>query len=124
MVAEVGFSFQKASGGLDAGVTIYSKRVELTWQAAMSSLYGVKGSRGEGDKGSKSEKFKHSYGCLPVYSCRANPLECKFEADFLFDLWLSYAVLCSALFFSVLCSALCSALCCDVLCYLFRSCCH
>ncbi len=35
-----GFSFQKMSGGLDAGVTIFSKRVDMTWKMAFTSLHG------------------------------------------------------------------------------------
>jgi condensin complex subunit 2 len=36
-----GFNFQKMSSGLDAGVQIYSKRVEQTWKAARDSLFGT-----------------------------------------------------------------------------------
>lgn len=42
-----GFNFQKMSGGLDAGVTIYSKRVDTTYKQAFQSLQGVGPSRGE-----------------------------------------------------------------------------
>lgn len=36
------FNFQKMSSGLDAGVTIYSRRVEATWKQAYGSLAGCK----------------------------------------------------------------------------------
>lgn len=43
-----GFNFQKMSGGLDAGVTIYSKRVDTTWKDVFQQLQGISsGSRGE-----------------------------------------------------------------------------
>ncbi|WIA14003.1 hypothetical protein OEZ85_002564 [Tetradesmus obliquus] len=45
-----GFNFQKMSGGLDAGVTIYSKRVDTTWKDVFQQLQGISsGSRGEDD---------------------------------------------------------------------------
>jgi hypothetical protein len=34
-------NFGKMSSGLDAGVQIYSKRVEQTWKAAHNSLFGI-----------------------------------------------------------------------------------
>lgn len=37
------FSFQKASCGLDAGVGIYSKRVDSVYDTARDALYGFKG---------------------------------------------------------------------------------
>jgi Condensin complex subunit 2 len=36
-----GFSFQKISGGLDAGVAIYSRRVDHTYKEAFQSLQGM-----------------------------------------------------------------------------------
>jgi condensin complex subunit 2 len=42
-----GFNFQKMSGGLDAGVTIYSKRVDTTYKDVLSRFQGMGGSRGE-----------------------------------------------------------------------------
>jgi hypothetical protein len=42
-----GFNFQKMSGGLDAGVTIYSKRVDTTYKDVFRQFQGVGGSRGE-----------------------------------------------------------------------------
>jgi condensin complex subunit 2 len=43
-----GFNFQKMSGGLDAGVTIYSKRVDTTYKEVFFTLHGSgAGGRGE-----------------------------------------------------------------------------
>jgi condensin complex subunit 2 len=42
-----GFNFQKMSGGLDAGVTIYSKRVDTTYKDVFMKLHGISaGSKG------------------------------------------------------------------------------
>lgn len=41
------FNFQKISGGLDAGVTIYSKRVDHTYKEAFQTLQGKGPSKGE-----------------------------------------------------------------------------
>lgn len=40
------FNFQKISGGLDAGVTIYSKRVDHTYKEALQTLQGKGPSQG------------------------------------------------------------------------------
>ncbi|KAF8066223.1 hypothetical protein HT031_002545 [Scenedesmus sp. PABB004] len=45
----VPFNFQKMSGGLDAGVTIYSKRVDHTYKEAFQSLQGM-GAAGRDDE--------------------------------------------------------------------------
>jgi hypothetical protein len=42
-----GFNFQKMSGGLDAGVTIYSKRVDTTYKDVFQQLHGIGGSKGD-----------------------------------------------------------------------------
>jgi hypothetical protein len=46
MLAGPGFSFQRMSHGLDAGVSIYSKRVESTWKLAFTSMRGMPGAGG------------------------------------------------------------------------------
>jgi len=39
--AAEGLSFSRVSGGLDAGVTIYSKRVDCTYKQAFETLTGI-----------------------------------------------------------------------------------
>ena len=58
-----GFNFQKMSGGLDAGVQIYSKRVDQTWKAAFCSLRDLKPSGGGGEDGACVRVCVRVRGC-------------------------------------------------------------
>lgn len=62
------FNFQKASCGLDAGVKIYSKRVDSTFETMFTSMQGIKGiqgvQRGEGSGEGSSNVEAHGTAVL------------------------------------------------------------